>query len=103
MDTKNKTVNIFGSKYKIKYLDKVFDEKGNWIFGTTSNGKKEILLSTVLEDGKPIQKEELEITLYHKLIHAILMTGQYMVCNDDEPLVEWLARCLYTLKNQKVL
>ena len=68
MDMKNKTINIFGSKYKIKYIDKVYDEEGNWIY--------EILISTLLHDDKPVQREEVEISLYHEIYHAILITGQ---------------------------
>lgn len=100
---KNKTINIFGSKYKIKYVDKVYDENNNWIYGKVDTSSKEILISTLLHNDTPIQKEEIEISLYHELYHAILMTGQYMNCNNDEPLVEWLARCTYSLIKQKVL
>lgn len=103
MDKKNKTVNIFGSKYRIKYVDKVYDENNNWIYGKVNIANKEILISTLLHNDKPVQEEEIEISLYHELYHAILMTGQYMSCNDDEPLVEWLARCTYSLIKQKIL
>lgn len=103
MDMKNKTINIFGSKYKIKYIDKVYDEEGNWIYGKVDTSNKEILISTLLHDDKPVQREEAEISLYHEIYHAILITGQYMQCSNDEPLVEWLARCTYSLIKQNVL
>lgn len=103
MDMKNKTINIFGSKYKIKYIDKVYDEEGNWIYGKVDTSNKETLISTLLHDDKPVQREEVEISLYHEIYHAILITGQYMQCSNDEPLVEWLARCTYSLIKQNVL
>lgn len=103
MDMKNKTINIFGSKYKIKYIDKVYDEEGNWIYGKVDTSNKEILISTLLHNDKPVQREEVEISLYHEIYHAILITGQYMQCSKDEPLVEWLARCTYLLIKQNVL
>lgn len=103
MDMKNKTINIFGSKYKIKYIDKVYDEEGNWIYGKVDTSNKEILISTLLQDNKPVQREEVEISLYHEIYHAILITGQYMQCSNNEPLVEWLARCTYSLIKQNVL
>lgn len=103
MDMKNKTINIFGSKYKIKYIDKVYDEEGNWLYGKVDTSNKEILISTLLHDDKPVQREEVEISLYHEIYHAVLITGQYMQCSDDESLVEWLARCTYSLIKQNVL
>lgn len=96
----NKTINIFGTKYKIQYVDKVYDTENNWIYGLTDPESKIIKISTINDKDKPIQKEEIELTLHHEVFHAILMSGQYMGYNNDEPLVEWLARCIYSLKKQ---
>ena len=103
MELKNKSFNIFGSKYRIKFVDNVLDEESNWIYGKTDATSKEILISTKLSNGKDVQENEILITLYHEIIHAILLTGQYMKSSEDEPLVEWLARCILSLKNQKIL
>ncbi len=103
MELKNKSFNIFGSKYRIKFVDNVLDEESNWIYGKTDVFSKEILISTKLSDGKDIQENEILITLYHEIMHAILLIGQYTNSSDDEPLVEWLARCILSLKNQKIL
>lgn len=102
MDMKNKTINIFGSRYKIKYIDKVYDDDNNWIYGKVDYSNKEILISVLREDNKQVQKEEIELTTYHELTHAILMAGQYMSCSNDEPLVEWIARCMVSLKKQGI-
>lgn len=100
---KNRTINIFGSKYSIKFVNEVTDKEGYWIYGKTDVYNKVITISTKLPCGKPIQKEELETTLIHELLHAILTSGQYNGYSDDEPLVEWIARCFVSLRKQKVL
>lgn len=103
MELKNRSFNIFGSKYRIKFVDNVLDEESNWIYGKIDTSSKEILISTKLSNGKDVQENEILITLYHEIIHAILLTGQYTNSGSDEPLVEWLARCILSLKNQKIL
>ena len=103
MELKNKSFNIFGTKYRIKFVDNVLDEESNWIYCKTDAISKEILISTKLSNGKDVQENENLITLYHEIIHAILLIGQYVNSSSDEPLVEWLARCILSLKNQKIL
>ena len=103
MELKNKSFNIFGTKYRIKFVDNVLNEESNWIYGKTDAISKEILISTKLSNGKNVQENEILITLYHEIMHAILLIGQYVNSSSDEPLVEWLARCILSLKNQKIL
>lgn len=100
MEYKNKTINIFGTKYKIKFVDKVYDDEGYWIYGKVNTTTKEIKISTLLDNNTPVQKDEIEISLYHEIFHAILICGQYSSCSNDEPLVEWLARCLFNIRKQ---
>lgn len=108
---KEKEVNIFGTKYRIIYANRVEDveeakellEEGEALWGITDHDNKLIVVSTKNLAGKPRAKEDIEITLYHELVHALLVSGQYLTCNSDEPLVEWLARCMYTMKQQKIL
>ena len=103
MELKNKSFSIFGTRYRIKFMDKVLDEEGNWVYGRIDTSSKEIQVSIKLSNGKDVQENEILITLCHEIIHAILLTGQYMRSSEDEPLVEWLARCILSLKNQKIL
>ena len=103
MELKNKSFNIFGTKYRIKFVDNVLNEEGNWTYGKIDTYSKEIQVSIKLSNGKDMQENEILITLYHEIIHAILLTGQYTNSSSDEPLVEWLARCILSLKNQKIL
>ena len=103
MELKNKSFNIFGTKYRIKFVDNVLNEEGDWTYGKIDTHSKEIQVSIKLSNGKDMQENEILITLYHEIIHAILLTGQYVNSSSDEPLVEWLARCILSLKNQKIL
>ena len=103
MELKNKSFNIFGSKYRIKFVDNVLNEEGDWTYGKIATYSKEIQVSIKLSNGKDMQENEILITLYHEIIHAILSAGQYINSCNDEPLVEWLARCILSLKNQKIL
>lgn len=102
MEFKNKTVNIFGSKYKIKYVEDCSDDE-IFRFGRCDHVQKTILIATKDNKGNNLSPEEVKLSLYHELVHAILMSGQYLNSNKDEPLVEWLARCLNSLIKQKVL
>lgn len=99
----NKKIDIFGTKYTIKYVKEVVDRDDCWIYGHTDSINKVIRISTTLPNGKPVQKEELEFTLLHEVLHALLLSGQYINSSNDEPLVEWLARCIHSLKKQNVL
>lgn len=45
----------------------------------------------------------MSVSFLHEIVHAILNEGQYSGSSDDEPLVEWLAKCLKHLKDQKVI
>ena len=103
MELKNKSFNIFGSKYRIKFVDNVLNEEGDWTYGKIDTYSKEIQVSIKLSNGKDMQENEILITLYHEIIHAILSAGQYINSSEEEPLVEWLARCILSLKNQKIL
>ena len=103
MELKNRSFNIFGSKYRIKFVDNVLNEEGDWTYGKIDTYSKEIQVSIKLSNGKDMQENEILITLYHEIIHAILSAGQYINSCNDEPLVECLAICILSLKNQKIL
>lgn len=100
---KNRTLKLFGTKWKVVYKDQVLNEENKWLYGSSNLSKKIIEISTKDYEGVPLSQEDIELTFYHELMHAIFSTGQYNSCCDDEPLVEWVARCIQSLKNQKVL
>lgn len=98
-----KSVDIFGTTYTINIVDTLDkpDDECNY-YGETEYSSKTIKIGRNVHNIKQ-SDTEMGLTLLHELIHAILSTGQYNNCNNDEPLVEWLARCIYSLKNQNVL
>lgn len=101
---KKKEFDLLGIKYTIQYTDKIeVEEEGLFRTGTANSATHRITLAKLDYDGKPMDKDEAKITLIHELIHAILDEGQYHNASADEPMVEWLARCLNSLIKQKVL
>lgn len=96
--------NLFGTKYKMKFMDVVpNDDAEKFTWGDTDGRTHTIRIATKDVNSKPIDEDEIDITLLHELYHAILNEGQYTNCSSDEPLVEWLARCTHSLRKQGVL
>lgn len=101
---KKKEFDLLGIKYTIQYIDKIETEEENLFrSGTTNPAAHRITLAKLDFDGNPMSKSEAKITLLHELIHAILDEGQYHSSSNDEPMVEWLARCLNSLIDQKII
>ena len=71
-----------------------------FFFGHTKVTANKILIDTKDFEGKTLPQITIEITILHEMIHAILSSGQYESANNDEPLVEWLANCIYSIKEQ---
>lgn len=92
---KEKSYNLFGSTWIIQVVDEVVDENDKWLFGETESPSRVITISTKKPDGSKLSKDE--------IVHSIFQTGQYMSCDNDEPLVEWTARCLKALKEQHII
>lgn len=104
IELKNKKVNLFGTEWQIRFEDKLMDPTGDHeIFGDTYRSANNIITIAKTIDGVPVPKAELEVTLLHELVHAIFVTGQYHNSNNDEPLVEWCARCLKQLIDKKII
>lgn len=99
-----KEFEIFGSKWTVEYVDVIpADNPDTFIFGKTWYSNRLIQVAKKDQEGKKIPNEELKLTFLHELFHAVLGTGQYSVYSNDEPHVEWLARCVYSLIKQGVL
>lgn len=97
MEYKDRTIDIFGSKWKLKFVDKIDLEDDSNPDGITDANKRLIAISTNQSDN------EVMITLLHELIHAVLDTGQYLSSSQDEPMVEFVARSLYSLTKQGLI
>lgn len=97
MEYRDKIIDIFGSKWQIKFVDKIEVEDDSDIDGLTDSTNRIISVSTNQS------KNEVNITLFHELIHAMLNTGQYLNTSKDEPMVEFLARSFNSLIEQGVI
>lgn len=101
---KKKEFDLLGTKYTIQYVDKIeVEEEGTFRFGTTNPAAHKITLAKLGYEGKPMDKNDAKIALIHELIHAILEEGQYSDPSSDEPMVEWLARSIKSLIDQKII
>lgn len=99
-----KSFNIFGTEYKLEFVDKIKCEDDNmFCWGDTDGRTHTIRISLKDLNGKKISSKEVRITVLHELIHAIFNEGQYKDESNNEPLVEWVARCLNSLLDQKIL
>jgi len=95
---------IFGTRYRVKYVDKVDVEEGQpYRFGETDTIKKVIEVSTKDYEGRDLTAEEIEVSFFHELMHAVFFEGQYLNQNEDEPLVEWCAKCVRSLRKQGII
>lgn len=99
---KDEKFNLFGSEWTIKYVDVIPRDDDGFCFGITDYITRTINVATIGRNGEKLPKSELRLTKAHELMHAILGTGCYTVTND-EPLVEWLGRCICSLRDQKII
>lgn len=104
---KDTTINIFGTNWKIKFTKEIIkgkdEDSGNTYWGMTTHGKNLIEVSLVDGEGKLRRYEDICITLLHELNHALLGEGGYWRENDNEPLVEWVAKCYNMIINHTKL
>lgn len=103
METKK--FNIFGEPWRINWVTCITnpDNPEQWRWGETNTGAHLIRISKENVEGKKILQRTQDLTKYHELVHAILDEGQYLEESQNESLVEWLAKCLMSLKEQNVL
>ena len=95
---------IFNSMWTVSFVDKIpleeFEENEGLLFGRTYSENNKILIATKNSKGTILPETTIKLTVLHEIMHAILIAGQYNSCSDDEPLVEWLANCIYSIKEQ---
>lgn len=99
---------LFGTTWYVKFIDDYGkDSKGepNHDFGVCSNMTNTIKVYLKYNHDGDVgyfSDEVIRITLLHEIVHSIFGTGEYINCNDDEPLVEFTARSLISLLKQKI-
>lgn len=104
MKFKDTNFEIFGSKYSIKHVETIEPtSEGVFTEGRCNSSAKTIQIATKNIVGKTIDDSTYKIVLLHELFHAILDEGQYLQASADEPMVEWMARCIKSLVDQKII
>ena len=54
---KEKSYNLFGSTWKIQFVDEVVGENDKWLFGETESPSRVITISTKKPDGSKLSKD----------------------------------------------
>ena len=93
---------IFNSVWNVSFIDNFKNEtkEETFKFGETNYQHNKIKIATKTTDGKSLSEKTIKLTLLHEIMHAICGTGQYNGYSKDEPFIEWLANCIYSLKEQ---
>lgn len=101
---KDKKLNIFGTQYLIKFVDSIeIHEDGSCMMGECDSSIQLIRVCNKDRKGNPLSEDLIKQNLCHEVVHAILNEGQYLAYSEDEPLVEWLGRNIYSLIKQKII
>lgn len=96
-------LNLFGTTYRVREVDIIINEENRHNLYGSCNFTDHIIDVAKKIGNKKVTGREQRISLLHELFHAFLKEGQYMSCSDDEPLVEWLARCTNAAIEQGII
>lgn len=90
---KNFKFDLFGDIIDVCFLPKVCN-KNKWIFGDSNFAEQRIRLSLYKPSGAPLSPQQINQTFIHECVHIMLESGQFLNESNDEPLVEWLGKCI---------
>ncbi len=85
---------LFHEQWKIVEVHKI--GKNDLIYGETDWRTYTIRIRADLSH------ETKQLVLFHELVHVIFANGCYKKENDNEPLVEWFAKCLSELNSVNI-
>ena len=93
---------IFNTTWTVSFIDNFNDEakEGEFMFGDTNYELNKIRIATKTKEGQPLAEKTIKLTVLHEIMHAICGVGQYNDYSNDEPFIEWLANCIYSIKEQ---
>lgn len=94
-----KSFQLGGVKWKVKFKKKLLNEKKDELRGSCDWDKSTIYLSTT-DEGKPIPEDLKGQTLYHEILHSILVTMDHPL-KYDEPFIQTLATFLHQFETTK--
>ena len=92
-------INVYGSDYKVRFVEGVETEDG-FAFGEHIRETNTIVIAVKDSNGNAISDYEIQVTLCHELIHAILGCMGFIKANEDEALVECLGRGILSFIKQ---
>ena len=93
---------IFNTTWTVSFIDNFKNEtkEGEFKFGDTNYELNRIRIATKTKEGQLLAEKTIKLTVLHEIMHAICGTGQYNGYSNDEPFIEWLANCIYSIKEQ---
>lgn len=93
---------IFNTTWTVSFIDNFKNEtkEGEFKFGDINYELNRIRIATKTKEGQLLAEKTIKLTVLHEIMHAICGTGQYNAYSEDEPFIEWLANCIYSLKQQ---
>ena len=96
---------IFNTTWTVSFIDNFKNEtkEGEFKFGDTNYELNKIRIATKTKEGQLLAEKTIKLTVLHEIMHAICGTGQYNDYSNDEPFIEWLANCIYSIKEQRKL
>lgn len=105
MEIKDRNFKLFGESWKIKFVEdlKYKEDEEGYTFGITNSPSHTIKIHLLDNEGKKHSKEVLRQTLAHEIVHACLDCGLYTSASEDEPMVEWLGKCILSIIDQRIL
>ena len=99
---KNRTIKIFDTQWKIKFLDKFYNCADHWVFGLSVGAERTLYISLKDEKDNPLKDSEIQDTVVHEVMHAVLDTLCFFEISNNEPAIEWLTKCLIQLEKQGI-
>ena len=96
---------IFNTTWTVSFIDNFKNEtkEGEFKFGDTNYELNRIRIATKTKEGQLLAEKTIKLTVLHEIMHAICGTGQYNAYSEDEPFIEWLDNCIYSLPQQGTL
>lgn len=101
------TLDLFGTTWEVFLVDEITKEMSEevdptYCVGVTNSRHKQIYIKSNKEGNAVTRPQEIQLTLLHELMHLVAGEGCYSNINDDEPAIEWFAKCLRYFVNNEV-
>lgn len=90
---KDFTIPFFNDEIEVHFVDnaKIGNQK---VLGYCVPGANIIYVSLKNFDGRWLSQNQIKTTIAHELVHVFLNSGEYYNYSHNEPMVEWMAKCI---------